>query len=233
MDESSPEVFSSKERALVITPAGCGKTELIAKAVACQDAGRQLILTHTHAGVRSLRDRLRRFRVSPQLYNINTIAGFALKYAISFPESSGLGEFDPAEQEWEEVYAAGTRILSGLAGKRIIRSSYAGLYVDEYQDCTIRQHRLIMTLADVLPCRIVGDPLQGVFDFGDNQPVDWFQDVFPFFERLPDVRIPWRWVGQNEALGDWLLGVRDHLLKGQPIDLPLRGIIRCCGLAQQ
>jgi DNA helicase-2/ATP-dependent DNA helicase PcrA len=214
-----PEFFASQDRALVITPAGCGKTELIARAVAYEDCGRQLILTHTHAGVKSLCDRLRRFGVSTRLYQIDTIAGFALKYGASFPQSSGLGEFVPSEQEWDQVYEAGRVIVSGSAGRKVISSTYSGLYVDEYQDCTQIQHELIMALAEILPCRIVGDPLQGIFDFGDNELVDWFQDILPNFERLPDIKKPWRWVDQNEALGDWLLEVRDCLFRGTPVDL--------------
>jgi len=213
-----PEVFASKSRALVIAPAGCGKTEIIAKAVACQEEGRQLILTHTHAGVKSLRDRLRKLGVSSQRYAIDTIAGFALKYAISFPKSSGLPEFLPSKHDWNTVYPAGTRVLSSRVGRRIIGASYAGLYVDEYQDCTLIQHKLIMSLADVLPCRIVGDPLQGIFGFGGNVLIDWFQDVLPYFDKLPEPRVPWRWHG-NPALGTWLLKVRDCLVRGEPVDM--------------
>jgi len=218
MDDLS-EVFASRSRALVIAPGGCGKTEIIAKAVACPQDGRQLILTHTHAGVKSLRDRLREYGVSSRSYSIGTIAGFALKYAISFPKSSGLSEFLPSEHDWRTVYPAGTRVLSSRVGRRIIGASYTGLYVDEYQDCTVIQHKLIMSLADVLPCRIVGDPLQGIFGFGGNVLIDWFQDIFPHFERLPDPRVPWRWHDNNEPLGNWLLKVRDWLLRGDPVDM--------------
>lgn len=219
MTEFSPELFSSKDRALVMMPAGCGKTRLIAEAVACLDEGSQLILTHTHAGVKALRDRLRVFRVSSSRYRIDTIAGFALKYAASFPESSGLGLFDPKEQDWERVYDAATQILSSRVAEKIICLSYSGMYVDEYQDCNLRQHELIMKLAGMLPCRIVGDPLQGIFDFGTNQLVDWNRDVFPNFERLPAPEIPWRWSNTNKGLGKWLLDVRENLLNGQPICL--------------
>lgn len=213
-----PQVLASKHRAILITPAGCGKTEMIAKAVACQEEGRQLILTHTHAGVRSLRDRFRRLGVSSRFYRVDTIAGFALTFAAKFPKSSGLGRFAPAEQDWDQVYEAGIRILSGPVGTKIINSSYEGLYVDEYQDCTVAQHRLVMTLANTLPCRIAGDPLQGIFDFGGNVLIDWDHDVFPHFERLDGPRVPWRWQ-KNAELGDWLLSVRDGLMKGDRVDL--------------
>ena len=53
-------------------------------------------------------------------------------------------------------------------------------YVDEYQDCSNIQHVLISSLADILPCRILGDPLQAIFDFADH-PVDWDTSVYPEF----------------------------------------------------
>ncbi|MCB0171292.1 MAG: AAA family ATPase [Anaerolineae bacterium] len=217
MADNSPNAFSSEDRALIIAPAGCGKTELIAQAVACQDSGRQLILTHTHAGVRSLRDRLKKFGVSSQRYNLDTIAGFSLKYAAAYPKLSGLGEFSPTEHDWEKVYQSGVEILSNKVGKKILSATYSGLYVDEYQDCTLAQHNLIMNMADLLPCRIVGDPLQGVFDF--EHVVDWFKDVFPNFVRLPDLKTPWRWEKTNKKLGTWLQDIRHCLLTGKPFVL--------------
>ena len=44
----------SADRAFVIAPAGCGKTELIAKAVYLDAGCRSLVLTHTHAGIDAL-----------------------------------------------------------------------------------------------------------------------------------------------------------------------------------
>jgi hypothetical protein len=225
MDEDISKEFSKKDRALIITPAGCGKTEIIAKAISYSDGarGRQLILTHTHAGVKSLRDRLRKLGISNKLYYIDTIAGFALHYAASFPVSSGLGiEFDPISNEWEKVYTAATILVTSTTGERIIGNTFSGMYVDEYQDCTIEQHNLILSLANILPCRIVGDPLQGIFDFGNNRIVNWYDDVFPVFERLGDAKtqwIPYRWKEKNEPLGQWLFGVRNNLKQGLPVDI--------------
>ena len=48
--ELVPEFANSRDAA-VIAAAGCGKTNLIAFATAAHNTGRELILTHTHAGV--------------------------------------------------------------------------------------------------------------------------------------------------------------------------------------
>jgi hypothetical protein len=219
MSNSRPQIFASKQRAVVIAAAGCGKTELIARAVASQTEGRQLILTHTHAGVKSLRDRLSRLRVPSGLYRVDTIAGFALSYALSFPKHSGLSEFKPVASDWADVYEPATKVCSTSAGKTVLRSSYLGFYVDEYQDCTLLQHKLVMAIAEALPCRIVGDPLQGIFDFEESPLVNWSKDIFPCFERLPDLEKPWRWENANKGLGAWLIAVRSQIMSGERINL--------------
>ena len=42
-------------RGAMIAAAGCGKTEVIASAVANYGGGKELVLTHTHAGVEAIR----------------------------------------------------------------------------------------------------------------------------------------------------------------------------------
>ena len=56
------------------------------------------------------------------------------------------------------------------------KNSYQGLFVDEYQDCTVEQHNMIMRLADLMPTHILGDELQGIFSFA-GQKVDFEKDL--------------------------------------------------------
>lgn len=95
-----------------------------------------------------------------------------------------------------------------------VQRSYRGVLVDEYQDSTIDQHRLILALAEVLPTRVVGDPLQGIYGFGDAPSVDFDTDVYPHFPPLDPLTTPWRWAC-NEELGADLQRVRERLLAGQ------------------
>ncbi len=214
-----PEVqLAQGGRAVLVAPAGYGKTEVIARAVGLSQQDRQLVLTHTHAGVRALRDRLRKLNISPRHFFINTIAGWALNYAQAYPKLSGLSiPVPPDDQDWPLVYQVAMQLLSHPPIRKVINESYKGLYVDEYQDCTRPQHRLILALAELLPCRVVGDPLQGIFDF--HEPVvDWNKDVFSEFTQLDDLTEPWRWKSVRPDLGHWLEGVRASLLAGQPIN---------------
>lgn len=208
--------LASSDRAVLIAPAGCGKTHTIAEAVGLCPGQRQLILTHTHAGVHALRKRLDKNGIPSSLYSIDTIAGWSLRLAASYPATSGLTVPEPMNTEWKDVYVAATRLLSGGPYQDIIRSSYAGVYVDEYQDCTATQHKLIIALAGLLKCRLLGDPLQGIFGFDTSDPlVDWEMDIFPSFHRLQELDIPWRWRTANPELGEWLLEVRKRMLAGE------------------
>ena len=102
-------------------------------------------------------------------------------------------------------------------GREILSASYGAVYVDEYQDCVSDQHGLVLALAAVLPTRILGDPLQAIFGFRDQQLVSW-DDIDTDFEKLPDLDTPWRWRDKNPGLGEWLLSIRPALLNGDRPD---------------
>ena len=117
-------------------------------------------------------------------------------------------------------YEACARLLDHEFIRRIVRASYDGLYVDEYQDCSIAQHGIVLKLARDLPSRVLGDPLQGLFDFGGQHPVDWARDVEANFVCLGMLNVPHRWMqAGTDDLGGWLNDVRQCLEQGQPINL--------------
>lgn len=207
------------DRAFVIAPAGCGKTELIAKAVYLDAGCRSLVLTHTHAGIDALRKRLKALGAAASTYEVDTIASWSLRLAASFPSTSGITTHRPDNAQWNTVYAVTAHLLSIKAIKTVVRASFGSVYVDEYQDCSPLQHDIVLKLADIIPTRILGDPLQGIFDFGDSEIVDWQTHIEPHFEELPRLREAHRWTKKNPPLGDWLLTVRERLEAGQPVDL--------------
>ena len=206
MLSNSPENFAKQQKAVIVAPAGCGKTELIADAVKCCNS-RQLILTHTNAGVSSLRKRLKKKEVSSRRYHLETIHSFALRYSKAYPAESSILIVEPkTNDDYKAVITSAIKLFDSELIKKILKLSYRGIFVDEYQDCTIDQHKLILKLSENIPCRIVGDPLQGIFDFGTDKIVDWGTDVFLNFTKLDDSNEPWRWRNAgNKALGKWLL----------------------------
>jgi len=212
--------LAASVRGAMIAPAGCGKTWTIARAVTDHGQGRDLVLTHTHAGVDAIRRRLCEFRCPSASVHVDTIAGWCLRLAASFPVTSRISTPKPrTNAEYSEIYASAARLLHMRPYREILRASYTSVYVDEYQDCTKEQHAVILSIADSLTCRVVGDPLQSIFAFRDRPVVDWNTDVRSQFADVTGPSDPQRWLNTNPELGAWLLGIRPQLEQGLPIAL--------------
>ncbi len=220
--ELAQKIADFQGKGYVVAPAGFGKTHLIALALNATNE-RQLILTHTFAGVNALQRKMRLLGVASSKYKIDTIASWALRLSLAYPNNANWNIEQPSNNdEWQQLYNACTALLTKGFIKKIVRASYAGLYVDEYQDCSFSQHNLISALSELLPCRLLGDPMQAIFDFAEK-PVDWVKDVSPNYEHLGNLETPWRWnnVGAND-IGEWLIQVRHSLENGEKIDLVTR-----------
>ena len=210
----------------IVAAAGCGKTEQIAltiKYIAANEPSkslRPLILTHTHAGVDVLRQRLRKHSVPGPAYQLDTIASWCLRYATAYPVTSGFPNQEPKDAEWSLVYQAALRLIQSGAVDRVLQSSYGLVLVDEYQDCDPHQHELFVALKERLPVCIFGDPLQSIFDF--NDVVAWETQVLPVFPEVGRLTRPWRWENaQKEGHGNWLARVRDDLENGRKLDFSI------------
>jgi len=219
MPEDLPKILAEfPSKGYVIAPAGYGKTHLIALAVK-EASHRQLILTHTFAGVNSIKYKLNMLGVSPTRYQVDTIASWSLRLCLAYPKTSGWAIESPSSKQWSKLYESSHGLLAKKFIRHVICATYSGVYVDEYQDCSELQHSLVCALAESLPCRILGDPLQAIFDFADK-PVDWDNSIYPHFQCLGELQTPWRWHNAGaHALGDWLNQVRVTLTSGQKIDL--------------
>lgn len=218
MADDLAQSLAACDRGLVVAPAGCGKTYLIAEAVQ-HDRDRQLILTHTHGGVRAILNRLADFGVSNSRVRVTTIDSFALRYAAAFPELSGWRTPNPSGTDWLRVHSAAFKVFETQSIKRVLKATYRGIYVDEYQDCSSTQHSLLLELARDLPCRVVGDPLQAIFrDIHKDDVLEW-ATVERDIPKIGELNVPHRWRGRNEELGIWLLDVRKQLETGTAIDL--------------
>ena len=182
-----------------------------------------LCLTHR------ISDRLTTLGVPSSKYRIETIASWSLRLCLAYPKTSGWKVEHPSNKQWNKLYECCSGLLGKQFVRRVVAATYAGVYVDEYQDCSDLQHTLVCAFGEFLPCRILGDPMQAIFDFGleEGKPVDWAVSVYPTFTCLGQLETPWRWEKAGEPkLGAWLKKARETLEQGQKIDL-LHGLPEC------
>lgn len=204
--------FLAAKKGLLIAPAGHGKTHTIGNCVKmCPDNTVQLILTHTHAGINSLRSKFQKLGIFHNKYKIETISGFAQKLVLAYIPQNKIPAQDSKEY-FDYIIQKSSDLLKLVSVQAIIKNSYQGLFVDEYQDCTVEQHNMIMRLADLMSTHILGDELQGIFSFA-GQKVDFEKDLMGF-ERFDFLIEPWRWKldGNCEKLGEKILNIREQLL---------------------
>lgn len=206
------------QRGLLMAPAGHGKTTAIVDCIMqCPEESRYLILTHTHAGIASLRAKFKEKKIPQKKYQLDTITGFAQRYVLSFKENRDL----PSVEEkayFSTIVQYCTQLIDYAVVHMIVKASYDGIFVDEYQDCTTDQHKMILALAKDLPLHVLGDPLQGIFSFEKTPLVDFERDLSGF-EKFDLLSYPWRWHGINEALGNQILSMRKCLETNKPIQL--------------
>ncbi len=213
MANAAVEAMLGSRRAFAVAAAGCGKTELLGQIVADQRSGRQLVLTHTHAGVAAIKKRLVDKHVPHDKFHLDTIAGWCLRYGASYPAISGYRPGAEADPDWTATYPGAEKVCRTALGKRVVSESYSGVLVDEYQDCSLKQHALVRALAESVPCRGVGDPLQTIFGFRDDPVVHWETIKTDFDIVHGALTEPWRWRrdDRNAALGEWLVASRTQL----------------------
>lgn len=211
----------------VTAPAGCGKTHLIAESLRNNPAKKPvLVLTHTNAGVASLRSKLDGLNVETSKYRLSTIDGWAIRLVSFFPMRSGIppGALNLAnpKRDYSLIRQAAAKLLTENHINDILQSSYSHLIVDEYQDCSSYQHAIICGASHSLKTCVLGDPLQAIFNFGSDCLADWENEVCKYFPVQAKLDNPWRWINAGcERFGQWLLAVRNKLLSGKSIDLSL------------
>ncbi len=212
MDKQKIKEFVLGQKTLLIAPAGYGKTYTLAECIKnVPDGERQLVLTHTHAGIASIKEKMKILNIPTNRYNIETIMGFAQKYVLSYYVGNDVPKIDE-DGYYNFLLKKAIEIFKLESVKRTIQYSYQGLFVDEYQDCTKLQHQMLMVLSDILPIHIMGDPMQGIFDFKD--PIVDFNEDLKDFKKINALDIPWRWRKEenNEELGINLKKIREILL---------------------
>lgn len=207
------ENFLSQDKSLLIAPAGYGKTYTIVQCVK-EVEGKSLILTHTHAGVAALKNTLKEQQVDKKCYEIETITSYAQKYVKAYCSETLPDITD--KNYWMFILEKSEKIFKNTHIKDVIKKTYSRLFVDEYQDCTLSQHKVILAISQSIPTHILGDPLQGIMDFNkETDPlVNFYNDDLKDFTNTSELSIPYRWQkgGNNSNLGEYLVNIREKLI---------------------
>lgn len=206
-----------KKNGLIVAPAGYGKTEHIATQIEGLNTKKKiLVLTHTNVGIEELSNRMKKHNIKTNTINIMTIAAFSLKYIRMFPSISG---YDKNKDLFDnDIYYQMKKLLQNLHIREVIKNSYDKFFVDEYQDCSVRQHEMIKEICDILDYKIYGDPLQSLYEF-DDTPVNLKKIIKKDYELIGELNYPWRWEDKNKRLGQWIQDIRKNLESGLPINL--------------
>jgi DNA helicase-2/ATP-dependent DNA helicase PcrA len=210
----------AKEKCMVIAPAGYGKTHTISECL-LYTSGKQLILTHTHAGVASIKEKIKNAKIHSSSYHVETITSYAQKYVNSFYIGDDIPDQENGKNYFPFIIEKATQIFKIKPITEIIRATYCGLFVDEYQDCNLSQHNLIKELSNLLPTRILGDYLQGIFGFtGDLVDLNNSEQFRTFINNKIELTTPWRWKkANNDLLGNQLKKIRKKLINKESLDL--------------
>lgn len=202
--------FINNKQSFLEAYAGHGKTTAIADCL-IQSAPNShfLILTHTHAGIASLLKKLKSKKIPASKYQLETIDGFAQRIVLSQQ-----GDKNLPSQEDKNYFKIAVGICDELLkSKRIqyvMRITYNGVFVDEYQDCSPQQHQMIITLTQRIPLHCLGDHMQGIFSFANESIIDLERELF-FFEKFNSLTYPWRWHPDNLPLGNKIKEMREEL----------------------
>lgn len=216
---------------LVEAPAGFGKTfqatEYSSAITKALEDGRLLILTHTHAACTVIRSRLAK---NSSRAEVRTIDSMIVEIARRYHASLGV---DSDVHMWIQTHGAdqgrkrlSRRVAIFLASNTNILSTlsqrYPHIIVDEHQDSSDQQHKIIMLLHQAgSTLRIFADPMQAIFPRGDEWGA-WnarWEALKSIAGATVSLETPHRWRRANPQLGEWIKRARQVLQSGGTIDL--------------
>lgn len=173
MTETEFNSFLSTGPNVLVAPAGYGKTHTIARSVKALHSTTDhsiLVLTHTNAGITSIKQKFAKEKTGVTGVEIYTIAGFLQKivHNLSRKQIEQTGDsnsfYAALYKEAEDLF------LHNKVLKSVIERSFEHIFIDEYQDCNSKQYSIIKILASWgLKVHLLFDPLQTIFNFENDR----------------------------------------------------------------
>ncbi|WP_421866238.1 UvrD-helicase domain-containing protein [Parvibaculum sp.] len=232
-DERVAQILRSDAPLVAIeAAAGCGKTHQGADYARdwsnVSQAGRILILTHTHAACDVFSARTQGVKSKVE---ITTIDGLIAQIARAYHSSLGI-PLDAARwaalQRPDGYDQLAEKVSAYVERHPVIAASlsrqYPTIVCDEHQDCTESRHRLIMAIhRQGTRLRIFADPMQRIYGDRSSNAVTADLDRWANLKSQGATDVldtPHRWVTQGVGdLGEWVVRARRTLHEGGQIDL--------------
>lgn len=214
--------FLNDFRSMVIAPAGYGKTYTIAKCVSENPMPLPiLVLTHTNAGVASLKSKMDSLHITSSNYILSTICGYTEVLVNSFVLDKTLVLPRTNTNYYHTINELATKVTKAAPFQKFIKLKYSHIIVDEFQDCSTLQLDFIYALSRAIPLHVLGDNLQSIYGFKGEKIVDMLgTECKQLHSNVQYLDTAWRWnnVGKKGLASD-LSKIRQNLLSGSIINL--------------
>ena len=121
------EEFLSKDKSMIIAPAGYGKTHTIMECLHIIDADKKcLILTHTHAGIASIKEKMQKGDINPSKFSIDTISSFALRFTNAFHiNKAEIPKAEDSNNYFNFAIETAIKLFKNQPLKAVIKSSFS------------------------------------------------------------------------------------------------------------
>lgn len=223
--------FLSSNRSMVCAPAGYGKTYTIAQCVAANTSGLPLlILTHTNAGVHSIRKKIKDTKADNSMFELSTICGFEEWLVSYYVKNKTVIPTQSDDSYYQTIQDLAIKVAKTNVVQKVLSLRFSHILIDEFQDCSCNQLQFIEVIGRQIPVHVLGDHLQSIYGFKDIMVDMNGEECQCYAENIQTLETPWRWnnVG-NANLGQELHSIRESLMSNECIDLRrMRHVKFCC-----
>lgn len=210
-NEILDDIIESENKA-VVAPAGHGKTYTLIQLVKKVNS-KCLVLTHTNAGVSAIKKAISKAGVDPSKYTVKTIDSLCLTYCQRYPDLSGWTVSGlPSGAQWNMLRDCSLKVFSNKHIQDVLNVSYDFIFVDEYQDCNLKQHKVILLISKSAKLRVLGDPMQSIFQFSERnekEKFSWTDNVESELGVITELTEPHRWNNTCPDLGKYIYRIRN------------------------
>src|SRR5690606_2718343 len=116
--------FLKSPKSLLIAPAGFGKTHTITECLSKLPVNtkKELILTHTHAGVGSIKEKLKKQNIHNN-YEVETISSFIQRYVLAYNYDSKVPNLEDSKKYYSFLNLSALELFKTNIIQKVIKAS--------------------------------------------------------------------------------------------------------------